>query len=236
MTARHSRPRVDYFFTGLACLNVRVAEPLRHSPSIKGRRPPIGVRPLERGLGSLISRKGAKYATPQGDALWLAALRPSLRRCVEPTRRAFACLPASDPTQHLPFGQPAFALRPSHSTLRHWAFAVQPGEREDGSREGGWKPRQSDLGNTPAKFEFCRLGYNRFMTVRQILEEAKRLDPIERAELLEQLYATFEPADPSVDAAWSVEVEERLSAYRAGEIEAAPFEDVLDRINKGNRG
>ena len=87
-----------------------------------------------------------------------------------------------------------------------------------------------------AKFEFCRLGYNRFMTVRQILEEAKRLEPIERAELLEQLYATFEPADPSVDAAWSVEVEERLSAYRAGEIEAAPFEDVLDRINTGNRG
>ena len=41
------------------------------------------------------------------------------------------------------------------------------------------------------------------MTVRQILEEAKRLEPIERAELLEQLYATFEPADPSVDAAWS---------------------------------
>jgi putative addiction module component (TIGR02574 family) len=70
------------------------------------------------------------------------------------------------------------------------------------------------------------------MTVRQILEEAKRLEPIERAELLEQLYATFEPADPSVDAAWSVEVEERLSAYRAGEIEAAPFEDVLDRINR----
>ncbi|MEJ2147777.1 MAG: addiction module protein [Acidobacteriota bacterium] len=87
------------------------------------------------------------------------------------------------------------------------------------------------MSNTPAKFVFCRLGYNRFMTVRQILEEAKRLDPIERAELLEQLYATFEPADPSVDAAWSVEVEERLSAYRAGEIEAAPFEDVLDRIH-----
>ncbi len=25
-----------------------------------------------------------------------------------------------------------------------------PGEREDGSREGGWEPRQSDLGNTPS--------------------------------------------------------------------------------------
>ena len=74
------------------------------------------------------------------------------------------------------------------------------------------------------------------MTVRQILEEAKRLEPIERAELLEQLFATFEASDPSVDAAWSVEVEERLSAYRAGKIEAVPFEDVLDRINTGNRG
>ena len=74
------------------------------------------------------------------------------------------------------------------------------------------------------------------MTVRQILEEAKRLEPIERAELLEQLYATFEPADPSVDAAWSAEVEERLSAYRAGDIEASPVEVVLDRVNKGHRG
>ncbi|UCF35688.1 MAG: addiction module protein [Acidobacteriota bacterium] len=73
------------------------------------------------------------------------------------------------------------------------------------------------------------------MTIRQILEEAKRLEPVERAELLEQLYATFEPADPSVDGAWAVEVEERLSAYRAGEIEATSFEDVFDRINKGTQ-
>ncbi len=28
-----------------------------------------------------------------------------------------------------------------------------PGEREDGSREGVWEPRQSDLGNTPPKPE-----------------------------------------------------------------------------------
>jgi putative addiction module component (TIGR02574 family) len=74
------------------------------------------------------------------------------------------------------------------------------------------------------------------MTVRQILEEAKRLEPIERAELLGQLYATFEAADPSVDAAWSAEVEERLSAYRAGEIEVTPVEDFLERINKGSQG
>jgi len=69
--------------------------------------------------------------------------------------------------------------------------------------------------------------------VRQILEEAKRLKPIERAELLEQLFATFEPADPSIDAAWGAEVEERLAAYRAGEIESRSFEDVVDRINRG---
>ena len=74
------------------------------------------------------------------------------------------------------------------------------------------------------------------MTLRQILEEVRRLEPIERAELLEQLYSTFEPADPSVDNAWSVEVEERLSGYGAGEIDATPLEDVLDRINKGEQG
>ncbi len=65
--------------------------------------------------------------------MWVAAWRPSLRRCVEPTRRAFACLPPSDPTQPLPSGQPAFALRTSHFGLRRWAFAVRLGERENGS-------------------------------------------------------------------------------------------------------
>ena len=30
------------------------------------------------------------------------------------------------------------------------------GEREDGSREGGWEPHQSDLGNTPP--ELCATG------------------------------------------------------------------------------
>ena len=93
----------------------------------KGRRPPIGVRPLERGLGSLISRQGAKYATPQRNSLWAAAWRTS-RLCVEPTRRAFACLPASDPTTALAIW--ATRLRTSHFALRRWAFAVRPGERE----------------------------------------------------------------------------------------------------------
>lgn len=79
----------------------------------------------------------------------------------------------------------------------------------------------------------CLLSYNRSMTVRQILEEAKRLNPIERAELLEQLFATFEPVDPSIDAAWAIEAEDRLSAYRAEGIEAVSVEDVVDRINQG---
>ncbi|RPJ86559.1 MAG: addiction module protein [Acidobacteria bacterium] len=73
------------------------------------------------------------------------------------------------------------------------------------------------------------------MTVRQILEEARRLEPVERAELLEQLFATFETTDPAVDAVWASEVEDRLAAYRAGKIEATPFDEVLDRVNKGKR-
>ncbi len=79
------------------------------------------------------------------------------------------------------------------------------------------------------------LSYNHHMTVRQILEEAKRLEPIERAELVEQLFATFEVADPAVDAAWAVEVEDRLAGYRAGKIQALPFEDVLKDVNKGQK-
>ena len=59
--------------------------------------------------------EAAKYAAPQRNSLWAAAWR-NWRRCVEPTRRAFACLPPSDPTEPLPLGQPAPELGTRNET------------------------------------------------------------------------------------------------------------------------
>ena len=40
-------------------------------------------------------------------------------------------------------------------------------------------------------------------TVRRLLSKARTLDPIERAEIIEGLYSTFDfPGDKEIDAAW----------------------------------
>lgn len=70
-------------------------------------------------------------------------------------------------------------------------------------------------------------------TVQQILKNASLLSPIDRAELIEQLFLSFDRSEEqSVDAAWRQEIEDRLDAYDAGQIEASPAEDVLARISQ----
>jgi len=71
------------------------------------------------------------------------------------------------------------------------------------------------------------------VTAERVLKEALGLPPVERAELIERLFQSFDPsADHRTDAAWSGEIESRIDAYDAGEIAAFPAEDVLARINR----
>ena len=68
---------------------------------------------------------------------------------------------------------------------------------------------------------------------QQILREALELTPVDRAELVEQILASFEfPARRDIDAAWAQEVEDRIDAYERGEIESLPAEKVLKEINR----
>ena len=67
----------------------------------------------------------------------------------------------------------------------------------------------------------------------QILKEALALGPQERAELVEQLLATFQsPPDTDLDELWAREAEERLDAYDRGELKAVPAEEVFERIRQ----
>ena len=67
----------------------------------------------------------------------------------------------------------------------------------------------------------------------QILKEALALAPQERAELVEQLLATFQsPPDADLDELWAREAEERLDAYDRGELKAVPAEEVFERIRQ----
>ena len=68
---------------------------------------------------------------------------------------------------------------------------------------------------------------------RRIVTEAMALPPMDRAELVEQLLASFDfPARAEIDAAWSTEAEDRLRAYEQGDMEALPAEVVFRRIQR----
>lgn len=53
----------------------------------------------------------------------------------------------------------------------------------------------------------------------------------ERAQLAAKLLASLD-ADPEIEAAWVAEVQDRLAAFRRGEIEAVPAEEVMAKARK----
>ena len=62
----------------------------------------------------------------------------------------------------------------------------------------------------------------------QILRQALALPPEERAELVEQLLATFQtPHDPELDRLWAQEAHDRLDAFDRGDLSAVSIEEVF---------
>jgi putative addiction module component (TIGR02574 family) len=62
---------------------------------------------------------------------------------------------------------------------------------------------------------------------KELSAKARKLSPAERLELVDDLLASLDEADPQIDRLWAKEAEERLSAYRRGEIKAVPLQEVL---------
>jgi putative addiction module component (TIGR02574 family) len=71
----------------------------------------------------------------------------------------------------------------------------------------------------------------------QILREALNLPPMERAELVEWILASFEfPARKDIDAAWVQEAEDRIDAFERGEIGSLPASQVFREIDQQAHG
>ena len=71
---------------------------------------------------------------------------------------------------------------------------------------------------------------------KQILTEALKLPPVERAELVENLLTSFEfRSRKKIDALWAKQVEDRIDAYERGEMAAIPARDVFAEIEKNRR-
>ena len=57
--------------------------------------------------------------------------------------------------------------------------------------------------------------------------QARKLSPSERIELVDSILASLDEPDPNIDRLWAREAEDRLAAYRRGEIKTVPLQEVL---------
>ncbi len=63
--------------------------------------------------------------------------------------------------------------------------------------------------------------------IASLAEEAERLPPADRIELVERLLSSLDKPAPDIDRAWADESERRLDAYLSGATPARDAEDVL---------
>lgn len=57
--------------------------------------------------------------------------------------------------------------------------------------------------------------------------QAAKLPPEERLEVVERILDSLDQPDATLDSAWAHEADERLAAYRRGEIEAVALSEVI---------
>jgi putative addiction module component (TIGR02574 family) len=62
---------------------------------------------------------------------------------------------------------------------------------------------------------------------KTLSRQARSLSPAERLELVDDLLASLDEGDSKIDVLWAKEAEDRLAAYRRGEIKAIPLQEVL---------
>jgi putative addiction module component (TIGR02574 family) len=68
---------------------------------------------------------------------------------------------------------------------------------------------------------------------QNIFNQAIKLAPIEKAELIDLLFMSFDrETRNSVDAKWRVEVEDRVKAFDKGKIPSDSFDNVFERLGK----
>jgi putative addiction module component (TIGR02574 family) len=58
-------------------------------------------------------------------------------------------------------------------------------------------------------------------------EQARELSPDDRIALVEDVLDTLDRVDPRIDRLWAKEAEERLAAYRRGEIPAKDLGAII---------
>lgn len=65
------------------------------------------------------------------------------------------------------------------------------------------------------------------MKTKEILEHALHLKPADKFSIIEGLLMSLDEPDKELDKIWAGEAQKRLQAYREGNLEGIPMEDVF---------
>lgn len=66
--------------------------------------------------------------------------------------------------------------------------------------------------------------------VKALSLEAPKLTPAERAERIDELFASLDQSDPALDALWAQQAEHRLAAFDRGEISAHDISAIMAKL------
>ena len=66
--------------------------------------------------------------------------------------------------------------------------------------------------------------------------QAVKLPPAERMQVVERILDSLDEPDATLDAAWAAEAEDRLGAYRRGEVKAVALSDVIAKYQTTSKG
>lgn len=65
-----------------------------------------------------------------------------------------------------------------------------------------------------------------------MIEQADQLSALEKLEVVDALLASMDKPDAEIDTLWASEAEDRLAAYRRGEIKALELNEVLAKYRQ----
>ncbi len=68
--------------------------------------------------------------------------------------------------------------------------------------------------------------------VKKIFQEAMKLPTMERASLIEELLSSMDRLDPYLDKLWTKEAEDRLAAYRRGDMESYTADEIFSELGR----
>ena len=67
---------------------------------------------------------------------------------------------------------------------------------------------------------------------QELASQAAKLPPSDRLQLVETILATLDKPDPDISAAWAAEAEDRLAAFRRGELMAVDENEVFGDLDR----